>query len=197
MRPLVLSQTPPLAAAVVLSALVLAAPLAGCSRFGPRGNEEECKKACAKVAQHETNQLRNGQFVTVHEADEHLEQAEDAYRDNMKALDQEEAAGALQPDTAMLAKLSPARRQSVLVAHKLREEEIAAQRKLARERVKASLKAVEEQTADIKSKSKARVEAATTESLARCSPLCLAGSLAQAQCLQRTQAIEDVAHCKP
>ena len=178
----------------VLSALSLSQ--AGCSRFGPRSNDAECQKACAKVTQFETEALRKVQFVQVHETEEHLEKAEDDFKDRSKELDEQEKAGPLKLDDAMLAKLPAARRASVLAAHKLREEQIVAQRKLARVRTQQTFTEAEETLAKLKAQIGREMGKALADSKEKCIPICLAGTLSHAQCLQRTQGLEDVALCK-
>jgi hypothetical protein len=182
-------------AALLQAASLGALLLAGCSRFSDRASSAECQKACDRVSLLETERLKGGLGVQLHELDEHLEAAEDDLKAALKQLDSEEAAGPYKLDQKVLAGLSKARRDSIVLAHKLREEALVVQRKQARvnaHRVYEEAKSLYETT---KADNEKTVAKAVADSVGRCTPACLAGPLARALCLQRAQALEDLALC--
>lgn len=185
------SRTHPLVCLAAVFSLV-----AGC-RTGPNATAADCAKACDKVALLETDQIRKTNFVSQHESEEHLEDAEDLYKKRMKEMDAEDQEGPVKLDPAQLAKLSPERRQSVLNANKQREELIVKLRADARIGAKKTLTAAEERLAKARKEAKESLEKGTAASKAKCEPACLASTQAHAECLQRIQSLDDRRFCKP
>lgn len=178
----------------LLAACALFSPLA-CSRFGPKASEADCAKACEKVSLHETAKLKADEFPNVHEHEERVEAAEDFLKARLEQFAAEAKAGIPPPDPKQLAALPPARRASVLEAHKERVRDAETARKAAVVRSHGDLKEVEDETKKVKKDSAEKIAKAVSDSVAKCLPACRGGSVAHAQCLQRTQSLEDLALC--
>jgi aspartate oxidase len=99
-------------------------------------------------------------------------------------------------DPKAFAKLPAATRRELAARHKWEEQQLEQQRELGIQRANETLAEAKKQYEDAKRRSEADEKKAVQEAIKSCSDSCLQRPLTFAQCLQRTQAVEDVEICE-
>ena len=155
----------------------------------------ECKAACEHVTQLRLAPLKKQNQAALHELDEQDERTEDEAKVNLQRVQQEMTAGAARanaknPHTKKL----PA--QAVLEHQRWEADQLRQQQELSIKRDREAALQAHQKYLDAKKDADAKVAKAAAETLQACTERCLKRSLDEAQCLTRTQAIEDIDICE-
>ena len=182
-----------------LIAALLSIPLlaTGCARHrGPLASPDECRKACDHTAELKNAVMKKQAEVALHEVDEKVDRTEDDSKATVALLKQELASGGPPWDERSLTRLSPKVRRSVIEHHQWEEQQLKLQRELAMKRSLDSVVEVRNEYEAAKAKADVQLKKANADAVAACFDPCLKLPAAEAHCLLRTQAVEDIKICE-
>jgi hypothetical protein len=175
---------------------VAAVVATGCTH---KATPEVCQKACDRVAGLEVAPKKKLGMTRLHELDEGVERTEDQSKETIARLEKELAAG---DDPQWDDKLLLKRKLSKEALRTLRERNQRERDLLKRQR-EAALQSAKESVGEARKKYEAakglsdgEIAKALADATAACAAKCQQRTLAEAQCLLRVQAIEDVAICE-
>lgn len=169
--------------------------LAGCTKR-EQASQDACQAGCRKATDLKLARARNEANVTVHELDEQVDLQEDNSAEHIKRLKQELAQGDPPWNAEAVARLPPDRRREALERHKQAMRQLKLQREFALRDAEQQVGKAKERYEKAKAKAEADDKTAVADAMATCLPACLKRDAAFAQCLQRTQAVEDIAICE-
>lgn len=179
-------------------ALVLVPLLStGCGKkpAPPLASPDECKKACEHVANLQLAPAKAKIQAGLHELDEKVEATEDVTKVTLDRLKLELAAGGPPWNEAAVRKMPPAARRAATEQHRWEEQQLKQQREQAVKAAQEAVVQVKQEFAKAKQEADEQQKKLLAEALAACTEPCLKGALTRAQCLQRTQAVQDFAIC--
>jgi hypothetical protein len=170
--------------------------LSACSR---KATLEDCQKACQHVAQLQVGPARTQMLGKLHELDERVEYVEDQAKRNLEQLRKDAAGGDPTWDEKAFAKrkLSPAARKAARERHEAEVAELKRQRQEAIAREEKTVADEKQSFAAVKKAAEADLARTVSDKTAACVTDCRTRTFAQAECLTRTQAIEDLKICIP
>jgi hypothetical protein len=173
--------------------------LPACKRTeSAHGDPDVCQKACDHVARLRLARQINETTTKVHEADEKVDEVEEFAEKSTADLRQQMAASSTLagPGPKALEKLSPADRRQVLARLAWEENQLKFQRELGLKRNKDTVAEAKKQYEEIKRRSEEDEKNAIDAEIKKCLDPCVQRAATLAACLQRTQAVEDVAVCE-
>lgn len=180
-------------------ALVLVPLLSvGCAKKEGQGpaSPGECQKTCDHVAGLKLAPLKLELLGLLHELDENIEATEKEAKVAVDRLKSELALGGPPWNEAAVQKMPAAHRRAATQQHEWAASQLKLQREQAIKAAEEGVVKARQNHANAKKDADARLAKAMAEALDACKEPCLKGTLARAQCLQRTQAIEDFTICE-
>jgi hypothetical protein len=178
-----------------LCAAALLLCLAACGSRD-KASAADCDKACARVADLQLASKRSQAKAALHEIDEEVDRQEEESARNTALLKQQLAEGGPPFNPKAFSKL-PARTQRDLAErHKWEEQQLKLQRELALKASGESVATAKKKYEDAKARTEADDQKATAAAVKSCGDSCVQRPAKFAQCLQRTQAVEDLDICE-
>lgn len=155
----------------------------------------QCSLSCDHVAAIRLAPLKKQKQAALHELDENVDRNEDAAKANAATLRQQMAVGDPQWSEKALAKLSPVKRRAAIERHDWEQNQLRVQRELALKRDDESVSSARKTYEDAKVKADEDLKKVTADTVKACVDQCLKGTAKHADCLRRTQAVEDLDIC--
>ena len=180
-----------------LTAAALLLLMVACTKHpASPANSAECEAACKHVADLKVAKQIAQARGAVHELDEAVDATEASSKTAIAQLKTELAAGGPPWNPQAFEKLPAATRRDLAERHRWAADQLKQQRELAIRQTNDALTDAKKAYEDGKLKADAEAKKATAEAFKTCSDSCVKGTQPFAQCLQRTQALEDIASCE-
>lgn len=177
-------------------AAVVAFAFVACTRRGPNSSPAECEKPCAHVVDLRLAASRAAAGSRLHEVDEQLEATEDSANKTKAQIKQEMAGPAPYFNPKAFAHLPPKTQRELAERHAWEVSQLKVQRELALQRADAAVLDVKKKLEEMTAQAEADGKRDTSAALAECAAECTRRPRAFGECLQRTQAVEDIKVCQ-
>lgn len=178
---------------------ILAAALApvsiGCSRPG-NASPDQCQKACVRVANFRLAPQRSLRTSKVHELDEEVDSTEEEAAKQRALIRQELAEGGPAWNPKAFEKLPAKTRREMAERHQWDVKQLKVQRELALKRIDDEIAAAKKRYEDARAEAAVEEKNSTDEAVKACAGPCVQRPPKFAECLLRTQALEDVEICE-
>ena len=181
----------------VITAAALLLLLSACTKHPVvQAGSAECETACKHVAD-----LRMAKQIglargALHDLDEAVDATEASSKTVIAQMQTELAQGGPPWNPQAFEKLPAATRRDLAERHRWAANQLKQQRERSILQANDAVTAVKKTYEDTKKKSEADEKQATAEAFKTCSDSCIKSTQPFAQCLQRTQAPEDIASCE-
>lgn len=178
----------------LFAAAALTLVSSGCAR--EKASAADCDKSCAHVADLRLADQKSQMRANLHELDEQVDSAEEESGKSVALLKKQLAEGGPPWNPKAFVKLPAKTQRELAERHKWEENQLKTQREMALVRAQATVDEAKKKYQDLKVKFEAEEKKATAGEIKTCTDACLQRPAAFAQCLQRTQAVEDIGICE-
>lgn len=154
-----------------------------------------CQKACSHVADLKTASAKGKAAGVVHEFDEEVDRQEEQSAKNIGLIKEQLASKPMPWKPEGFARLPARTQREVVERHQWEQRQLKQDRERAIQRSEENLAKAKKDYANAKAKAEAEGTAAIEDAFKSCSEPCQQRPASYAECLLRTQAVEDIEVC--
>lgn len=175
--------------------LAAALPLLTMTACQEKAAPARCQAVCAHVAELKTGPLRKAKQVALHEMDEGVESTEDSMAEQTAVIRKQLEAGDPSWSESAVRKLPPVKRRAAIERHQWEQQQLKVQREQALQHSQDAVVEAKKHYEAAKRAADEELKKEETSAAAACAEQCARGSARHADCLGRTQAVEDIEIC--